>query len=234
MQNAPRPQRRYRSPRTNKGRPRITLEFVRDDDGSSLGFDVAKNLASIGQCPPLRELRFLANDTLLWSLDVNNVEAAYGQLRTDMAQQATGRGVASFVAMVSKIQSALHWSENESLALAIVFTFPDYLAFDRIHVAWDGPRARGRPMRVDSRTKQVWMWAHAWQALTGTWPGIAPNALFAAAVAAAGPFMRHARIGLCTPIGISRVLQRERNKLRSAHFRWVPPTDSDAGFRHTI
>jgi hypothetical protein len=206
---------------------------VRDDDGSRLALGDAKALASLGECPPVRELHFLANSVLLWSLDVDNVETAYNHLCKDMAKHAASRSVTSFDAMVSAIQSVLHWTADESRALALVFTFPAFLALDRVHATWDGPRTRGRPVRVDIRTRQIWKWAQAWQALTGASPGVAPNTLFAAAVAAAAPFFGFSRIGSRTLVGVSRLLRRERNKLRSPQFRWVPPLDSGAGFQHS-
>lgn len=211
----------------------MALEFIRDDDGTPLAYAEAKALELAGTCPPVRELRLLANGKLLWSLDVDNVDGAYARLRRDMQNQAALRGVTDFNRMVAALKAALGWSADEARALALVFVFPAFLAFDRVSVSWNLARGRGRPFRVDARTKHIWSLACAWESLTGTVASAAPNSLFAKALVAVIPFFHRSGVGATAPIGMSRLLARERGKVRSQHFRWLPPMDSGVGFQRT-
>jgi hypothetical protein len=217
--------RRYRSPGTRKGRPRVDIVVIRDNDGSTLTLSEAKALDEPLGGLRLREIRFLANGVLLWATDVERAGDAHQRLCGEISQQARERNVTSFDAMVSALQSTLHWTTDEARALAIMFTFPSHLALERARVAWAAPPTRGRPVRVDGRTKHVWMLARAWQTLTGTAPGVSSNALFVVAVSAAAPFLGASGIGAVAIRNVDRLLRRERNKLRSPHVRWVPPTE---------
>jgi hypothetical protein len=196
-----------------------------------LPFDVANTLASTGECPQVRELRFSANGILLWAIDVDDVKLAHARLCEDMRTQAEAAGVKPFDALVAALQAVLHWTTDEARALALVFTFSEGFAFDRVHVAWDAPRTRGRRHRVNARMRDVLLLGRAWLRLTGLRAGVGSNTLFVAALTAAIPFLRRSRIGPRTLNGVSRLLRRERAKFNSPYFRWIPPRDSGAGFQ---
>lgn len=208
--------------RSRKARPAVHVELMRADDHSW----VSASAVSIGRLElnsaAVREVRVRVGPTVWWSLDIEEAVTSRTTLLANIGQQASGLGV-DFEKLRAALQSKLLWSEDECLALAIAFSFPSPIRWDRarLRVKREG---RGRPLILDATWNELVRLARAWAAVTGTEPGTGPNALFVAAVEAAAPHLPNLGPRGKASGSIRKLLERERDKLRGKKVRWLFPS----------
>lgn len=205
--------------RSRKGRPDVHIELMRAEDGEWKSISNALRLEY--SKTPVSAIRINVGKETWWSLDIDRAETARASLIADIRHQAEGLGVA-FDALCAALRSRLLWTEDQCLALAIAFAFPSPIRWDRarFRVIRTG---RGRPPVLDATWQEVVRLARAWAAVTGTTPGIGPNALFVAALQAAVPHLPTFGARGQASTNIRKLLERERSKFRNQTVEWLFP-----------
>jgi hypothetical protein len=208
--------------RSQKARPVVHIELMLAEDGSWASASNVNVRRLEYSNTPVREIRVRVGSRIWWSLDIDHADGSRAALLADIGRQAKGLRI-DFDELRDALRSKLLWTDDECLALALAFTFPSPIRWDRARLRVNN-KGRGRPPIIDATWNELLRLARAWAAVTGKEPGAGPNALFVAAVEAAAPHLPNLGPRGKASSNIRKLLERERNKLRGKNVRWLFPS----------